>query len=406
MLRNQYIIQKTGKNSYSSPDCKIVEFNGHDVIFEHKLCCTMDNVDQVHILLLGYILDPLEPELTNEQIINSLCKLSPEINNLIQNLQKYSGRYVLLFKNNDAFVALNDALSLRQLYYAEEGDDVIMSSSPKMILELLNWQPEISEEINKLLNSEDYKSQESPWVSEYWYDRRIRKVLPNHYLDLIKKQVYRTPLYFSPLSEKEALEYAKTVFTGSLKALSYRFDKIMLPLTSGWDSRILLAASMPLRDKIEYYIFINDPRELKKPDVVVASNLASRLNINFKIISTVELKQEFKEVYSRICIFPRILPKTSNIQWHYFQNSDKNAVNINGNGGEIVRRVYYYYERKDGKVDIKTLLKCRAYNWFFEDEIQKWYDESMPYADKYKLSLLDLFYWEQRIGQCHALYQY
>jgi len=406
MLRNQFVIYKENTNYLSFSECMIKKFVGLDVIYNHKLSCTIVNINQIRILLLGYILDPFNPGLSNEQIINSLCKCSADTESLINNLQKYSGRYVLLYKSNDDFIALTDALGLKQLYYTNNEDDIIISSSPKLMLDLLNWQPEISDEVKNLLISDDYKLNESPWVSEYWYDKRIKRVLPNHYFDLIRDQVYRTPLFITQLSEKETCELAKTIFTGSLRAVSNRFEKILQPLTAGWDSRLLLAASKSLSNNIEYYLFINNPQELEKSDVIIATKLASKLNLNFKIVSTVELKKEFMEKYSEICIFPRILPKTSNIQWHYYENSDKNVININGNGGEILRRVYYYYERKDGKVDIKTLLKCRVYNWFFESEIENWYRETSHYAEKYNISLLDLFYWEQRIGQWHALYQY
>jgi len=407
MLKNQFIIYKENNANCILPsDCKILKFVGLNVLYDYKLCCTKVDLDHIHILLCGYILDPFEPELTNEQILYSLCESSADTQSLIKNLQKYSGRYVLLYKNKTEFVALTDALGLRQLYYFIDEGNTIISSSPKLILEFLNWEPEISEELKNLLDSEDYKLNESPWLGEYWYDKRVKKIIPNHYLDLIGEQVFRTPLFIQPLSEEETLDYARTVLTGSLKAVSNRFERIMQPLTAGWDSRLILSASISLADKIEYYVFINNPGELRGSDVIIATGLASKLNLNFKIISTVELKKEFLEDYSKICIYPRVLPKTSNIQWHYFENKNKNAVNINGNGGEIVRRFFYYYERKDGAVDIETLLKCRPYNWFFKSEVEKWYSETFSYANEYKIGLLDLFYWEQRMGHWHALYQY
>jgi len=192
------------------------------------------------------------------------------------------------------------------------------------------------------------------------------------------------------LSENETIEYAKNILTGLLSAVSKRFKKIIQPVTAGWDSRLLLAASKHLSSKINYYLFTNIPGKLKNPDVIIGSKLAENLNLDFQKVAPVKLKKEFLEKYSEICINPRYLPKTSQIQWHYYENSDKDAVNINGSGGEIIRRVYQYFE-KDDKVDVDTLLRCRKYNDFFKSEVEKWYDETLPVSIEHKINLLDLF---------------
>ena len=402
MLRNQYIIvpQNLSLNSKIVGEEKnIWDFR---VIYDNNLPCTISE----RILLIGYILDPLIPALSNEDIIKELNIYSSDSNSLIKSLQKYSGRYVLLFKSETEFICLSDAFGLRQLYYSHYNDSLILSSSPQLILDFLGWEAEIPEKILTLLSNNDYKLNESPWLGNYWYDRRIKKILPNHYLDINKYTVQRTPLFINPLTENEIKEYILKIFEGSFQAIGLRYSKIIQPVTAGWDSRLLLAASKKMSDKIQYYLFLNSPDELHNSDVITAIHLASKLDINFEIISTTKLTKDFLHKYYKISIFPRVLPKTSNIQYHYYKHSHESVVNINGNGGEIIRRVYYYFEKKDGKVEISTLLKCRVYNSFFEPEIREWYEETVPFAEKYNINLLDLFYWEERMGHWHALYQY
>ena len=321
--------------------------------------------------------------------------------------QTYSGRYVLVFGRTHKLYAVNDAFGLRQIYFAESGKEgKVLSSSPIPILDFFKWQPELSPKIQNLLDNDDYKKNESPWVGEYWYDKRIKKVLPNHYLDLKTNDIQRIPFFVQSQMDDLIVENAVELFRGTYEAVSNRFDKLIQPITGGWDSRLLLAASKKFKDKIDYYVFINDPSELEKTDVIIGTRLAFRLDLNYNIISTRELRKDFLDKYRNICIKPRILPKTANIQWHYYNNSNKKVVNINGNGGEIIRRVYQYYEKEKGQADLNTLFKCRAYNWFFKSEIEKWYEQSVAFAKANNISILDLFYWEQRMGQWHALYQY
>ena len=380
------------------------KFLDYSVYHDQKIECTIVSNKEVNILILGYILDPFNPNHSNHQIAATICEHSKNIDTLFKNIQKYSGRYVILYSNGLDFITLTDAMGLRQLYFTTYENNFVMSSSPKMILDSLNIEPEISEATLNLLQSDNYKFDESPWYGEFWYDKRIKKVLPNHYLNLHNNVIHRTPLFFTALSENETLDRIKEILTGSFHAIINRYDKIMQPLTAGIDSRVLLAASKPLCHKINYYLFINNPKQLEGSDAIISSKLASRLNLRYNIISTLKLEDEFLKKFSDICFYPRILPKTSNIQWHYYENSDKNMININGNGGETLRRRYARVDTGE-KINIKSLFALTNYS-LFNSDIEKWYEETLPFSKEYKLNILDLFHWEQRMGHWHALYQY
>jgi len=138
MLGNQYLIFKNNTNNTSIADSEREKFLNFEVLYDQKLSCTVASNREANTLLLGYILDPLKPELNNEQIITSLSESSDNIDTLIKNLQKYSGRYVLLYSNGKNFIALSDAFGLRQIYYSAYKNSFVMSSSPKMILNFLD----------------------------------------------------------------------------------------------------------------------------------------------------------------------------------------------------------------------------------------------------------------------------
>jgi len=404
-LKNQYLVIKGIADFKEYNDTDTVKFNDFTIIHSKKLNCSFCTSKVSSVLLLGYILDPLNPDYSNNDIIDSLANSSKTLDEFIKNTQKYSGRFVLIYSNKTESVMFSDAFGLRQIYFNQFEGSVIFSSAPKLILEYRNWKPNLSEAASALINSDNFKKRESAWLGEGWYDNRIKKVLPNHYLDLNKMEIYRAPFFLPKISDTEIVSYSKKILTGSFIALSKRFDKIIQAVTAGWDSRLLLAASKVLKDRITYFVFINNFSQIKEKDAVIANKLASKLGIDFHTIFPGKLKKDFLDKYNKICFYPRILPKTANIQWHYYDNMGKNTININGNGGEILRQVYYYFENKNS-VNVQTFLTTLDYPEYFRDTLTYWYKSALPFAQKYNLSILDLFYWEQRIGNWHALYQY
>src|SRR5690606_24274576 len=97
---------------------------------------------------------------------------------------------------------------------------------------------------------------------------------------------------------------------------------------------------------------------------------------------------------------------TAHIQSHFDANYGSDVVNVNGNCGEIAR---FVYGRSNKNVSFEMLLAFSKYGDkipYFNDQLRKWYAEAVPFAEEYGISILDLFYWEQRIGNWHALWQF
>ena len=76
---------------------------------------------------------------------------------------------------------------------------------------------------------------------------------------------------------------------GSLVAISKRYNVIQ-PITAGYDSRVLLAASKPIRNKIKYYTFKTDLTK-NSPDLMIPQRLSNHLDLNYMSIDTEESEQ-------------------------------------------------------------------------------------------------------------------
>lgn len=403
MIKNQYLIHSRDKIFNST----FLQKKFINITIEHdfRLDYFDYHFENRSIALLGYLVDPLKPKNDENQILSELASTSTSIDNFFLNLQRFSGRFIILFSLNGHVILSSDTFGLRQIYFIQLNNELFISSSPELLIKSLDIQPNLKPHIMKLIADKDYRANESPWLGNKWYDESFEKVLPNHFLEILSGKISRIPFFITKMTELETLQYTKEMLTGSITAIKNRFNNIIMPLTAGWDSRLVLASSLHIKDLVEYYLFINHSNELNNPDAVIGIRLSSKLDLNYQLIHPSSLKCKFIDEYNQANLFPRILPKTRHIQWHYYNNSTRNVININGSGGEILRRVYQYFE-KNKQADVETLIKTRIYNDHFKQEIEDWHYKTKDFARAYNLDILDLFYWEQRLGNWHALFDY
>lgn len=405
MFRNQYLAVRD-KTKLHYQDVSPTYFNGLYVFAHPPLNISIAKHISAEILLIGDILNPLNPNEENSGIINNLAVTCTTQELFFKEIQILSGRYVLIYKNESSFLAVGDTCCLRQLYYGHLSHCTILTSSPRMFLEYFGLDLQLNQLKKDFINSAQYKKKESAWVGNKSIDDRLQKLLPNHYLDLIKMEVRRMPLY--PLqnltSEGSILDVSSSILKGTFAALSKRYELIQ-PLTAGWDTRTLLAASREFKDKIQFYVFSGE-RNSVSSDVWVAKNLAGKLGLNFKVIKPDILNHEFLKEYNKEHVMPRILPKTANIQYHYYNSDKPGIINVNGNGGEIARCYYGYTNRK---ITFEMLLLFSGYPSsieFVRQELDCWFIDANQFAEEHKIPLLDLFYWEQRMCNWGALYPF
>ncbi|MDR3583743.1 MAG: hypothetical protein P4L59_00255 [Desulfosporosinus sp.] len=397
MYKNQYFIcDNPVKIKWDDYDTKL--FNGFHIYHSTFLDVTIVEDINSQLCTLGYIIDPFSPQKNNEQILEDLLKTCSNADELIINLQKYSGRYVVLYKNDRDFIMISDACSLRQIYYTFFDGQAIFTSSPKMFLDVFDYKWLIGDLKKSVIDEKKFAEKEFMYGDE-GLDDRLMKVLPNHYLNMTKREVLRTPLKIGHFDcEDDVINYASDILRGSIAAINNRY-KTVQAITAGLDSRTLLAASKSVSDSIEYYTFSTALTE-KSTDYIIPGKLANSLKIkNYKSILPGEVNQEFREFYSNHHIFPRINHTLRNIQYHYYNNQNK--INVNGNGGEIVRN--YYGNIKINDVSDLYCIFDIPENRYVMAQIDKWYRDAKGFSEEYSIPITDLFYWENRMGNWFAL---
>lgn len=407
MFRNQYII--SANRIYNIPET--FAENRFETLFVY----TEDNLEYSsatrndnQVAIIGFAVDPLNPSLANHELATKLATAGDSFISLVDGIAGLSGRFVVIAKSANYFVVMPDACALRRIYYtSKHSSPFLITSSPMLYLHATMETPRISTPKQMFIDHPLYKSEsiESAWFGEDGVDDRLSKVFPNHYLDVIRGTTERIPGVNVDVARigAEVLHYAADILRGSILAMCNRYNLIQ-PVTAGFDSRVLLAASRPVKDKVAYYVFFREGEF--HDDVRIPKELAKSLSLNFRVIRTRELEGEFLEEFSREHIVPRILPKTSDIQQHCIENYPEKTVNITGIAAEIVRNFYGYGASAPSLDMLKYFTGYYKRIPYIDKEVEAWYYPAVRFSMESKINLRDLFYWEMRVGNWAAQYPF
>lgn len=352
--------------------------------------------------LLGLAVDPIAGESCNGQIVEMLTKSSGRLSDIIEATKPLAGRWVVIFQNEEGTFLLTDPCGFRQVFYYSHGRDVWCGSQPEIInaVQSLRWC--LDEELLGFVMTPNQSVTESAWIGNRTIYENCFHLLPNHYLDLNRqRQIRFFPIgSIAPQESMQIIEKAAAILQGTMAAIS-RYKPVLLALTAGWDSRVLLAASKELSGNLQCCIDRMGVLSSESFDVWVPSCLAKKLGINFVVQnSNRELPGWFVTLLSNNVSCPRVLCKSRSIYSNY--ETSENRIRINGNGSEICRNFYDSY-CDPSNVSIRDMSRVMGYDGdrFVMSELERWQD-GLNWNTYGEIHILDLLYWEQRLGNWGA----
>ena len=195
-----------------------------------------------------------------------------------------------------------------------------------------------------------------------------------------------------------SIEKCSQILQNTMKAACARFD-LALGVTAGIDTRILLAATKDVKDKILY--FTNMHYDENYPDIRIPANLLPRLGITHHVFRNPPESDTFKESYYESTAFARPM-KSTDIHCT-FKNIKPGVVLVNGNVAEIGRCFYHLWPQS--KTDARGLsaLMSMADNPFAVKHFEEWLSDAKTACQKAGINIKDMFYWEDRMGNWAAM---
>ena len=395
MKINQYFITNDAGVSIDQADFSKYHVDDFRIFAHKNLKANQFSKGNNKLVILGDIFNPFNPEFSNNIIGNDLIQANA-LDTLLRSIDKLTGRFVMFVNIDSSYYVLSDFFGQRQVFFWFDDNHFYASSSPKLVLDTLSLDLEIAESKLTLSKSNYFLKIHEHWfLGETDWDSRLKKLLPNHFLNINQRTTKRIPMYVSHTSNKECIEQEiLLMLKNSIEAYSKRYS-LLLGLTSGYDSRLLLASSIALKKSIKYFTFSRKDTYVKR-DMSIAKQLAKMYDLNHLEIETKDLTTDFKTVFRSQFLIPRLLDKTRNIQW-FKEQQFINTANVTGFGGELIRR-YYKEEDFENSTSICKIINYQS-NEMNLNALNQWLSEAKAYVEANDLLISDLFYLEVRIGK-------
>ena len=368
---------------------------------------TSESHNGVTAIIIGIAIDPHHPQHAESDILHSLITKASDVTTLIESTLSLVGRWVIIFQNHAGTYLFTDPFGYRQVFYYSDGRQFWCGSQPEIIKANHQLLLATDETLLRFLMNPVHARNESAWVGPKTLYENCFLLMPNHYLsaDLLEQIRFYPSNPILRKDTSEIVESACSILQGVMTALTTRYN-VVLALTAGWDSRVLLAASRHVREHIEYFVDRMGIFPESHPDVWVPIRIAKQLDINFIVMNSVdELPGWFVSILSQNVTGARVLPKTRTI-YEKLVTGEK-RININGNGSEICRNFFDKYCKLDPKdisaADLARMFGYEGLSSFVVQELNEW-RKGFDREPVEGLNILDMLYWEQRLGNWGALY--
>ncbi|MCP4745022.1 MAG: hypothetical protein GY874_02620 [Desulfobacteraceae bacterium] len=359
------------------------------------------------ITLLGYLFDSDNPDKSQTKILSDLALSDHDHQSVLKATNAFAGRWILIYHTKSSLILFTDPSGLRSVYYSDSPElPFVCASEPGIIARLLNLN--YSQASSKLfLNSSYIKSDREHWapsgISLY---REIKHLVPNHYLDLKTKETKR----FWPWEEiktrdiHDVASESSVILKNLLECGAKHFD-LALPITAGVDSRALLAASKDIKEKIFYYTLMYYDLKESDADIKIPANMLRNLGLEHYVLNcSGKMSPDFRKIY--FSSVDKAHEAWGHIAYGLSKNYPADKVCIKGNCSEIAR-CFYYKGGYPRKITATTLAQLNGMekNQFCIPHFEKWLQNSYQTALDSNIHILDLFYWEHRMGSWQAMSQ-
>jgi hypothetical protein len=206
------------------------------------------------------------------------------------------------------------------------------------------------------------------------------------------------------MSPDDALIKISSLLSATMIAANQRFQ-LAVTLTAGWDSRVILSACKPIAKDIYFYTLQYRNLIDSSNDIQIPHDILEQLGYQHNVIDCRKpIDKNFAEIYTQNTDIPHLFD-WGLIAYGMWPDYPQERVAVKGNCIEIGRCFYY----KTGKhetifsvEDLFSLVTNYKSKWkdveFVKKQVSEWFEEVKDSKTNKGYDLLDLFYWEHRMG--------
>ncbi len=346
------------------------------------------------LILLGDLFDYEDPGKGNEAILRDLVSLGYEA--LLERSGHFAGRFVLILIEKDRFIIVHDATAARKVFFASRNGRIWFSSQQHLLAKVMGLSSSKNPSKMDYYRSYDFVELNNSDLGNTTFYDEITQLMSNHYFDVTRNITVRYwPLkLIQKRSFEEVAEKCSLILEGHMKSIKKRYD-IMLPVTGGSDSRLLMSASRSFHDEVYYYINQVNHNSSEIRDIRTSRKLFKHLGMDFNVLPIQdEVDLQFKKIYyeNNPLASEFFLPHIYNYYLNY-----QNKVNLPGNIASAPWGVYHMNQKSVSINEILAYYQVDRYE-HANSYYHQWMQNASVLCDECKLNVINLFYWEERIN--------
>lgn len=381
----------------------ITDLGRHGWLYAHgELPVHCHKGDGRQAVLAGFAVDARNPALSSGEIVAAVLRGLQEGERLGAVTYFLGGRWVLFIDEGEQLLVLNDTCGLRPVFYGigSANEQRWCASEPRLLERFAGAKQDeaLLEEIKLAGVFED---------REYWWPAPISgyvgvsRLLPNHCLRLPSGRVSRywpeAPL--RPLSVAQGVEVLAPLLVNQVRAMA-RQQPLAVTLTAGLDTRTVLAACKEVADSVWFHTWRLPKMRDSSADIAVPQRLMERLGLAVHILPCDgRADPAFAKLYGANNAFAHACWR--DIAEGLCRNYPQERLSVKGSCSETGRCFYYHQGYPKGEMDVVRLARLQR-GWAGSPATKRALDEWLPGGQEVEqrqgIKVLDLFYWEQRLG--------
>lgn len=367
------------------------------------------NVVQVEVsgfnaLLLGFLLDPDQPQDLDADILKKLCAKSKNGEEFIRATETLGGRWLIFLFGKGANLVFNDAGGTQTIFYHVNSSGAVwMATQPGLLAQKLGFIE--SDESREYTNSPRFKERtEAWWPGECTPFAEVKQLLPNHLFDFQTKKASR----YWPYRKLEHYEFEESIpvlgnmLRGLLTSAHNRFP-LSVSLSSGLDSRLVFSACKDFISDIPSFSLLYRHLTTESDDVRVPTQMAEKLGFKHSVYDCrLKASDEISELYKNN--FAGLKTDWVDIVAGRIANIPSDRVILKGTISEIMRCRYFGLGIHPPMVTLKDVVSLMLLGNapLVVNNLRTWLEEARP-SKKYGVKLLDLLSWEIEVGNWYDM---
>ena len=356
----------------------------------------------VRAVLVGFIIDPAAPERTSQQVFQHLLAAAPTAATMPDALYPMAGRWVFFLQEASTVTAFHDACGLRPIFYFDgPGRHNFWCSSEPGLLAAFAHAKKDQVLLDEFEDAGMFEDREYWWPAPLSGFAQVRRLLPNHSLSIPSGAVTRywpkAPL--AAMSVEQCAGEVALLLANEVKAAALR-QPLAITLTAGLDTRAVMAACKDVATSAWFHTWLLPALLASSPDLVIPRRLLTPLGLELHVLRCNQKADDtFAAAYEAQAAFAH--PYWRDIGAGLYRGYPEKRLSVKGNCSEVGRCFFYHDGYPEGAMTVELLASFQR-GWTRSPQINQVLNEWLPGALEIErvcgIRVLDLFYWEHRLG--------